>query len=74
MAFLNCFKWLSYIPLKLNNFPLIKHILSIFLNAERLIGGKFAIIPKIAQTLPLSLLEKGAPSMNNNKEIVFLSK
>ena len=33
--------------------------MSIFLNAERIIGGKFAIIPKIDQTLPLSLLEKG---------------
>ncbi len=45
MASLNCFKWLSYIPLKLNNFPLIKHILSIFLNAERLIG--WIIIKKL---------------------------
>jgi hypothetical protein len=59
--------------LKLNNFPFIKHILSIFLKDERMDGCKFAIIPKIAQTLPLSLLEKGALLMNISKDIVFVS-
>jgi len=55
----------------LNNFPFIKHIFITLLNDERISGGKFAIMSNIAHTLPLSLLENGAPSIKRSKEKVF---
>ena len=58
-------------PLKVNNFPVIKTIFKILLKEHLIFGGKFAMYETIAHVVCFPVFVKAAPSMKSNKEMLF---